>query len=85
MAKQTATAVSKIQSLLKNSRVPKRWHERVAPEHADTLREILDAWRAGQLGQAKKTAAASIAKYLNENNISSVGQQGVIRWLDEAA
>lgn len=63
---------------------PQAWHERVAPEHADTLREIREAWLSGRLGTKRITAARAIAKTLNAKGIAKVGPQGVLAWLERA-
>lgn len=60
-----------------------RWHDRVAPEHLDTLAEIRRAYLAGEFGPGKKPVAKSIAKYLSDHGISTVGYHGVLHWLDE--
>jgi len=62
----------------------KRWHEKLAPKHAQELAAIKAAWRAGELGTRKKTLARNISTRLRERGISEVGEQGVIAWLDEA-
>jgi hypothetical protein len=66
------------------SPLPQCWHERIAPEHVETLREIREAWSSGRLGSKKQTAARAIAKTLNDRGIAKVGPQGVIAWLERA-
>jgi hypothetical protein len=60
------------------------WYQRVAPEHAGTVAEILDAWKSGRLGSRKITAARAIAKILAARGIADVGPQGVLKWLEKA-
>lgn len=60
------------------------WYHRVAPEHAGTVAEILDAWKSGRLGSRKITAARAIAKILVARGIADVGPQGVLKWLERA-
>ena len=56
------------------------WHERVPAEHAETLREIHDAWHDGLFGSRRYPAAAAISKRLSDLGID-IGEQGVIAWL----
>jgi hypothetical protein len=63
---------------------PLRWHERVATEHLAELAAIKAAWRAGELGNRKRTLARNISARLRERGISDVGEQGVAAWLSEA-
>lgn len=63
---------------------PKRWHHRVAPEHAGTLAELREAWLAGRLGKARRPAARVISKILKARGIATVGEQGVEEWLERA-
>jgi hypothetical protein len=63
---------------------PTPWYERVAAEHAGELNAIKAAWRAGELGGRKKTAARSISDKLRKRGISDIGYQGVIEWLEKA-
>ena len=60
---------------------PSRWFERVAPEHAETVAELRQAWRDGKLGTSQRRAARSISKLLNARGISTVGVTGVELWL----
>jgi hypothetical protein len=63
---------------------PGRWHERVAPEHQVELAAIKAAWRAGELGTRKRTLARDLSARMRKRGISTVGEQGVVAWLDEA-
>ena len=57
------------------------WEYRVDPKHAGTLKEIKDAWKRGEFGSRRITAARAIAKFLNGQGISQIGTQGVLQWL----
>ena len=65
-------------------RASQSWYQRVAPEHADTVKEIHDLWAAGKFGTKKYPAAKAVAKFLNDRGIANIGPQGVIRWLEKA-
>jgi hypothetical protein len=60
-----------------------RWFHRVSPEHAKTLAEISAAFTAGEFGTKKKPAFVAIAKYLNDQGITTVGHQGIREWLEK--
>ena len=62
-------------------RRPISWEHRVAPEHAETLRQIKAAYRAGEFGTKQKPAAVAISEFLNREGIATVGFQGVKEWL----
>lgn len=81
-----AKTASVLDEVLGNLAKPRAltWHERVAPEHAATLREIREAWASGRLGNKKTTAARAISKTLSDRGIARVGPQGVIAWLERA-
>ena len=81
-----AKAANVVDEVLGNLAKPKpqAWHERVAPEHAETLRDIREAWTSGRLGSKRITAARAISKTLNDRGIAKVGPQGVIAWLERA-
>lgn len=81
-----AKAANVVDEVLNNIARPRplAWHERVAPEHAETLRDIREAWASGRLGNKKITAARAISKTLNDRGIAKVGPQGVIAWLERA-
>jgi hypothetical protein len=79
MAKHSA--VDEIIGALPPAR-PLAWHHRVAAQHRATLAEIKAAYVAGKFGSKKATAARTVAQYLNKHEISSVGTQGVLAWLD---
>lgn len=57
------------------------WEHRIDNKHFSTIKEIKAAYQAGAFGSKKITAARAIAKFLNDNNIATVGPQGVIQWL----
>lgn len=65
-------------------RQPQAWYQRIAPEHADTLRQIKDAYLAGRFGKQKKPAAEAIARTLRARGIATVQHQGVLAWLGRA-
>ncbi len=60
-----------------------RWHDRVDPSHLETLRQIEAAFLAGEFGTKKKPAFVAIAKYLNDQGITTVGHQGIREWLEK--
>jgi hypothetical protein len=67
-----------------SERQPQAWYQRIAPEHADTLRQIKDAYLAGRFGKQKKPAAEAIARTLKDRGIAAVQFQGVLAWLERA-
>jgi len=48
------------------------------------LAAIKAAWRAGELGTRKRTLARDLSARMRKRGISTVGEQGVVAWLDEA-
>jgi len=56
------------------------WHDRVPPEHAETVKAIHAAWHDGLFGTRKMTAARVISRRLRDLGID-IGTQGVIAWL----
>jgi len=75
-------AVAAIKAAIPQRRSMK-WQDRVSPEHAETLRNIREAFDAGEFGTKRKPAYIAIATYLNEQDISTVGHQGVREWLEK--
>ena len=63
---------------------PATWYERLAPEHRAELDAIKAEWKAGKLGSRRKTLARALAANMRSRGISSVGEQGVIAWLEKA-
>lgn len=61
---------------------PPWWH-RVTPEQMVEMNAILAAWRAGDLGPRRRTAARAISRGLATIGIS-IGEQGVDKWLQQA-
>jgi hypothetical protein len=59
----------------------KPWYERAPREHQELLRAIHAAWHAGEFGAKKITAARTISAKLKELGIS-IGEQGIMNWLD---
>lgn len=70
-AKQAIAATQKSQ----------RWFNKVAPQHRVVLEQIREAWLAGELGKARRSAARVISRILNDRGISDAGVQGVDAWL----
>lgn len=60
----------------------KRWHDRVAAEHHDTLAAVRKAYHDGKFGSHKRPASKAISEYLRECGIADVGDQGVLQWLE---
>lgn len=56
------------------------WYERVTDSQAAEMAAILAAWKAGEFGPRRRTAARAIAKGLGSIGIS-IGEQGVETWL----
>lgn len=83
MAKGKADVIDEVLGNIAE-RLPQAWHQRVAPEHIDTLRQIKEAYLAGRFGKQKKPAADAIAKTLRDRGIANVQHQGVIAWLERA-
>lgn len=59
------------------------WYERVTPQQRAELASILKAWKAGQFGSKRRTAARWIAKNLADIGVS-IGEQGVDTWLQRS-
>lgn len=84
----TNTATSTLADIIRSIReeIPpptqggKPWHERVPPEHAETVRAIHHAWHDGLFGSRKITAARVIKRKLSDMGID-IGEQGVVAWL----
>ena len=80
----TSTSADIIRSISEEVGVPspgsRPWHERVPPEHAETVRAIHAAWHDGLFGTRKMTAARVISRRLRDLGID-IGNQGVIAWL----
>lgn len=81
MGKPTAI-VEKIQQLLPVHGC-RPWWQKVTPEQAATLDEVLAAWKAGTFGPRKRTAARAISRALADLDIS-IGVQGVENWLRQS-
>lgn len=74
--------IAEIQAAIpRASRGSRPWHERVSPEHAETVKAIHEAWHDGLFGALKAPAARAIAKRVRDLNIIDIGEQGVIAWL----
>jgi hypothetical protein len=73
-------AVSEIASLVPPNRSTMSWWERVPPEIATILPSVLQAYRDGAFGQARRPAAKAISAWLNKRGFS-IGVQGVDAWL----
>ncbi len=80
MGTKSTDAVAEIVARLPVEK-PKSWEHRVDPKHHGTLDQIKAAYHAGRFGHKKKTAAETIAAWLREQGISTVGYQGVLEWL----
>lgn len=64
------------------SRGPLPWYLRVAPEHAAELEQLRQAFHRGEFGDATLNAVAeNLSAVIRSRGISTVGPQGVIRWL----
>lgn len=83
MAKRS-DVIDAVVALIPQSSRHLRWHERVSPEHVETIAEIKAAWKSGRLGARRKPAAVGISQYLRANGIANVGHNGVLLWLEEA-
>lgn len=59
------------------------WHKRLADEHRENVEEFRRAWLAGEFGWQLEPVARAVAAYLHEHGISTIGHQGVIRWLKQ--
>lgn len=83
MAQQKSVLDEVVGELAERS-IRKRWFNNVAPEHVETLQELREAWLAGRLGKARRTAARVISKILKARGIATVGEQGIEEWLERA-
>lgn len=75
--------VEEIKALMPKAVGWRAWHERVAPEQQEMLDAILEAWRAGEFGRYRKTAATVISAYLARHGIE-IGWTGVDAWLKQS-
>lgn len=57
------------------------WHERLPADARAEVDEVKRAWLAGKLGAQMRPVALLVAKYLADNGICTIGEQGVIAWL----
>lgn len=73
-----------VQQLAENPVGVQPWYRKVSRDHADTLAELLEAWKSGRLGKHRMTAARAISKILRDRGIANVGPQGVDVWLQRA-
>lgn len=78
------SVIDEIAAMIPERTGSRPWHERVTPEQAAMLDEILAAWHAGAFGQKRRTAARAIAAALQRQGID-IGQQGVDSWLQRSA
>lgn len=58
------------------------WWERAGDEHRELLEAIHAGWYSGTFGTKKITAARRISAKLREFGIT-IGEQGVIAWLEQ--
>ena len=83
-SKAGSTSADIIRSISEEVGVPspgsRPWHERVPPEHAETVRAIHAAWYDGLFGTRKMTAARVISRRLRDLGID-IGAQGIVAWL----
>lgn len=77
---RNSSIVAEIQSLLPAKVGSRPWYERVTPEQAEMLADILAGWQAGAFGRYRKTACVSISQFLERHGIT-IGWQGVECWL----
>ena len=82
--KAGSTSADIIRSISEEVGVPlpgsRPWHERVPPEHEETVKAIHNAWHDGLFGTRKMTAARVISRRLRDLGLD-IGNQGVIAWL----
>jgi hypothetical protein len=76
-----ADIVDEVAALIAAKRGNLPWWERLTPKQAATVAAVLDGWKKGRLGKARKTAARAISKIFEKHGIS-IGMSGVINWLD---
>jgi len=84
MAAKKTAILEKVLANFPQGRRNQPWWEKVKPEHAELLADLLDAWRAGTFGQHLKPAAAAISKTLSEENVANIGPDRVVVWLKRA-
>lgn len=75
-----ASAVNEIASLIPPRTGVRPWWERVDGKVAEALPGILEAWRAGQFGPRRRTAARAISAWLVRQGVE-IREQGVDLWL----
>lgn len=80
MSKPQPSAVEEIAATIPARVGSRPWYERVTPEQAQMLADILAGWQAGAFGRYRKTASISISQYLERHGIL-IGWQGVDCWL----
>jgi aromatic ring-cleaving dioxygenase len=76
--------VAEIAALVVKSGRSLPWWERVTPEIAETLPEVLKGWHDGRFGPHRRPAAQAIAAWLQQNGVQ-IGHQGVLTWLERNA
>lgn len=57
------------------------WHERVPADVLEELKSLRAEWHSGAFDAGAKTLATAISRRLREDNISTIGHQGVLAWL----
>ena len=82
MAKKASDIVAEIAAAVpRNQHGQLPWHVRAEAEHGEALAAIHAAWHEGAFGTKKITAARTISAKLKTLGIT-IGEQGVMNWLD---
>ncbi len=83
MAKKSVDLADEIMAMIPPSMRSRPWWVLVPQQHLPTLKVIADGWFAGKYGTSRKRAADAISAWLKFKKISTIGHQGVIKWLDQ--
>jgi len=59
------------------------WHETLPAETRKELEEIKRDWHSGKLTSPKWTLARTISATLKQDEITTIGTWGVVRWLEQ--
>lgn len=81
MAKKTSLADSIRAALPRNRPGGAPWHERIDPAVLAELKTLRAEWQSGAIDIGGRTLGRAIARRLNDENLSTVGEQGVLSWL----
>lgn len=59
------------------------WEKRIGRETLAELEQVREAWRNGAIDTGAANLARRISETLRQRGLSNIGEQGVLRWLNE--